>query len=125
MGLFLWLVVGVAVVAIIGVIVCLVVRRRTAKVYFLPKTALGKWSIGLIVGFIVFFLLALLIDEVFRKYAIANTLALLGGISGTSAFFTGIIGIIKNKDRSVIVFIATIIGFFILPIFVAEVFFPH
>jgi len=59
-------------------------------------------------------LLAGLIDEFFRKYAIANTLMLLAGISGTSAFYTGIIGIIKSKDRSVIVFTATIIGFFIL-----------
>ena len=95
------------------------------KVYFLPKTALGKWSIGLIVGSIVFVLLAWLIDELFRKYAIANTLALLAGISGTSAFFTGIIGIIKSKDRFVIVFIATIIGFFILLVLGFESLFPH
>ena len=116
MGLALWIVVGVAVVVIIPVIVWLVVRRRTAKVYFLPKTALGKWSIGLIVGSIVFVLLAVLTDKVFSNPAntIPNTLMLLAGISGTSAFFTGIIGIIKSKDRSVIVFIATIIGFFIL-----------
>ena len=115
MGLVLWIVVGVAVVAIIGVIVWLVVRRRTAKVYFLPKTALGKWSIGLIVGSIVFVLLAVLIDTFFSNLAntIPNTLMLLAGISGASAFFTGIIGIIKSKDRSVIVVIATIIGFFI------------
>jgi len=84
------------------------------EVHFLPKTALGKWSIGGIVGAVVFALLAGLIDEFFRKYGVANTLMLLAGISGTSAFFTGIIGIIKSKDRSVIVFIATIIGFFIL-----------
>ena len=95
----MWIVVGVAVVAIIGVIVWLVVRRRTAKVYFLPKTALGKWSIGLIVGSIVFALLAGLFDEVFSNLAVAipNTLMLLAGISGASAFFTGIIGIIKSR----------------------------
>ena len=115
MGLVIWVVVGVAVVAIIGVIVWLVVRRRTAKVYFLHKMALGKWSIGLIVGSIVFVLLAVLIDTFFSNLAntIPNTLMLLAGISGASAFFTGIIGIIKSKDRSVIVVIATIIGFFI------------
>jgi len=88
------------------------------KVYSLPKTVLGKWSIGGIVGAIVFALLAGLIDEFFGKYAIANTLMLLAGISGTSAFVTGIIGIIKSKDRSVIVFIATIIGFIMLLVFV-------
>ena len=84
------------------------------KVHFLTKTALGKWSICGIVGSIVFALLAGLIDEFFRIYTIANTLMLLAGISGTCALFTGIIGIIKSKDRSVIVFIATIIGLFIL-----------
>jgi hypothetical protein len=79
------------------------------------------------VGFIVFVLLAFLIDTLFSKLTIAipSYLMILAGISGTSAFFTGIIGIIKSKDRSFIVFIATIMGFFILPIFVAETFFPH
>ncbi len=88
------------------------------KAYSLPKTALGKWSIGGIVGSIVFALLAGLMDEFFTKYAIANTLMLVAGISGASAFFTGIIGIIKSKDRSVIVFTATIIGFIIILVFV-------
>ncbi len=104
------------------------------KVYFLPKTALGKWSIGLIVGAHVFFLLALLIlnasgggediDTFFSNLAIAIPM-LLAGISGISAFFTGIIGIIKSNDRSVIVFIATITGFFILFLVLGEVFSPH
>jgi len=127
MGPVKWIAVGVAVVAIIGVIVWLVARRRTAKVYFLPKTALGKWSIGLIVGTIVFVLLAVLTDKVFSNLAkaIPSNLMLLAVISGVSAFFTGIIGIIKSKDRSVIVVIATIIGFFFLPLFVFEVLLPH
>ena len=52
-------------------------------------------------------------DTFFSNLAntIPNTLMLLAGISGASAFFTGIIGIIKSKDRSVIVVITTIIGF--------------
>ncbi len=85
-------------------------------VNYLPKTALGKWSIGLIVGLIVFVLLAVLTDKVFSNLSntIPNTLMLLAGISGASAFFTGIIGIIKSKDRSVIVVIATIIGLLFL-----------
>ncbi len=50
---------------------------------------------------------------------------LLAGISGVSAFLTGVIGIIKSKDRSVLVFIATIIGFFILFFVLGEVLFPQ
>ncbi len=102
------------------------------EVYFLPKTALGKWSIGLIVGSPVFFLLTMLLivsgrrggDTFFSDLALAIPM-LLAGISGISAFFTGIIGIIKSKERSVIVFIATIIGFFILFLVSGEVLFPH
>jgi hypothetical protein len=102
------------------------------KVHFLPKTALGKWSIGLIVGSLISFLLTMLLgasgqrggDTFFSNLALAIPI-LLAGISGISAFFTGIIGIIKSKDRSVIVFIATIIGFFVLFWLLAEVLVPH
>ena len=50
---------------------------------------------------------------------------ILAGVSGISAFLTGIIGIIKSKDRSVTVFISTIVGFFILFLVLVEVLFPH
>ena len=102
------------------------------EVHFLPKTALGKWSVGLIVGSPLFFLLAMLIllwsgqrsediETFFSNLAIAIPM-LLAGICGISAFFTGIIGIIKSKDRSVIVFITTIMGFFIFLVVVSLLF---
>jgi hypothetical protein len=50
---------------------------------------------------------------------------LIAGISGISAFFTGIIGILKSKERSVLVFIAVLIGFFILVFILGEFLFPH
>ena len=50
---------------------------------------------------------------------------LIAGICGISAFFTGIIGIIKNKERSALVFISTIIGFFILLFVSGEFLVPH
>ncbi len=95
-------------------------EKKTKISNFLPKTAFGKWSIGLIVGSLVFVLLAWLIHTFFSNPAIANMLMLLAGISGMAAFFTGIIGITKSKDRSAIVFTATIIGFFVLLIFIFE-----
>jgi len=49
-------------------------------------------------------------------------ITILVGLSGLSAFFTGIIGIIKSKDRSVIVFITTIMGFFIFLVVVSLLF---
>jgi len=39
---------------------------------------------------------------------------MVGFISGVAAFFTGIIDIIREKDRSILVFLSTAIGFFIL-----------
>ena len=49
---------------------------------------------------------------------------ILIGLSGMAAFFTGVISIIKSKDRSVIVFITTIVGFFIFLVVLSFVF-PH
>jgi len=104
-------VIGVALIGVCIYCVWMNWKKKTKVFYFLPKTALGKWSIGLLVGTIVFVLLAVLFDEVFRQFAVANTLMLVAVISGASAFFTGIIGIIRNKERSVIIYIATLIGF--------------
>lgn len=50
---------------------------------------------------------------------------LIAVISGISAFFTGIIGIIRSKERSVLTFIATIIGFLILFFVLGEFLVPH
>lgn len=47
---------------------------------------------------------------------------ILIGLSSLSAFFTGIIGIIKSKDLSVIVFITTLIGFIFIFIAVSLIF---
>ena len=49
---------------------------------------------------------------------------ILIGLSGLAALLTGIIGIIKSKDRSVIVFITTIVGLVIFVTVLALVF-PH
>ena len=98
----------------------------------MPKTTLGKWLVALIVAFIVLFIsLQLLVASgqrggatYFSNLALSVPV-LIAGISGVSAFFTGIIGIVKRKERSVLVFLATIIGFFI-PFFVlGEFIVPH
>ena len=50
---------------------------------------------------------------------------LLAGVSAISAMVTGIIGITKNKERSVTVFLTTAIGFLALIFIVGEFLFPH
>ena len=102
------------------------------KVHFIPKTLLGKWSIGLAVASIVLFIsIQFFVASGLRdSYTFISGLLLtipvpLAGISGISAFFTGIIGIIKSKERSVLVFLSTMIGFFVLLFLLGEVLFPH
>ena len=102
------------------------------KINFIPKTRLGKWSIWLIIVFILLFIMFQILvasgqrggDTFFSNLALSVPM-LIAGISGILAFFTGIIGIIKSKDRSVLVFIATVIGFFILFFVLGELLFPH
>jgi hypothetical protein len=99
----------------------------------LPKTTLGKWSIGLIIAafllFVVFFI------EVASGFHGGDTLdfsnfwpaipILLAGVSVISSLVTGIIGIVKSKERSILVFLATTLGVFALIFVVGEFLFPH
>jgi hypothetical protein len=67
------------------------------KISVLPKTSLGKWSLGLIM----------------TQYLglISTMLFHLAWAAGIIAFFVGIISIIKNKERTVLVFLSTLLGF--------------
>ena len=49
----------------------------------------------------------------------------IGAILFVLSFFTGIIGIIMNKKRAILVYISTVIGFFVLLYGLAEIVFPH
>lgn len=102
------------------------------KITFTPKTYLGKWTVGLIIGFFillaVFFMFIKLGERGGMTYwsnlklAIPGTAAALCGIL---SFFTGIISVFKNKERSVLVFLSIILGFLILLWVSAELLFPH
>jgi hypothetical protein len=107
-------------------------KKRKVRNLFIPTTVLGKWSVGLLIIFFLLFVLLQLL--VFLGQRGGNTLtdnlflAILGilmAISGIAAFFTGIISIIKSKERSILVFLATIIGFLILFFVAGEIMVPH
>ncbi|MFC1983161.1 hypothetical protein ACFLV5_05220 [Chloroflexota bacterium] len=102
------------------------------KVYFMPKTTLGKWSVALIAGFLVLiisfqFLVAIgqRGGETFFSALLLTVPIIIAGISGISAFFVGIIGVIRNRERSVIVYLAIIIGLLVLLFALGEIIFPH
>jgi len=95
------------------------------KINFIPKTKLGKWSVKLIIAFFLLFALCqIFVVSGHRGFGIPATI-IPAGICGIASFFAGIIGIIKKKERSVFVFLATIIGLFILWFCIGEVLIPH
>ena len=99
------------------------------KLRFIPKTHLGQWSIWLITVFIVLFIIIVASGQrggatFFSNLALSIPMV-IAGISALLAFFTGIIGIIKSKERSVLACSSTIVGFFILLWVSAEILFPH
>jgi uncharacterized membrane protein HdeD (DUF308 family) len=50
---------------------------------------------------------------------------LLAGTSGVFAFLTGLISVIRNRERSILVFLAMLIGLFVLLFGLGEIIFPH
>ncbi len=87
------------------------------RISILPKTSLGRWSVGLGVAWIVFFALSevltgfeVLGPRLNPALAVALTIVLMG-ISG-AAFVTGLMSMIKSKERSVFVFLTTAIGLY-------------
>ncbi len=102
------------------------------KNYFTPKTSSGKWSIGLIISFLVFMAIFFYIanlgerggDTFFSNPKLAITI-LLAAISGIFAFFIGIYSIVKKKDFSIFVILSTLAGLFVLYWALAEILFPH
>lgn len=99
----------------------------------MPKTKLGKWSVGLSV---VFFLLLATgifiisrqgprIDQTFFDNPAASIPILGAGVSAIAAFITGIIAIWKRKERSILVFAATLIGLLVMLFLLGEILVPH
>jgi hypothetical protein len=102
------------------------------KIHFIPRTSLGKWTTWLIIVTILLFITFQVLvasgqrgaDTFFSNLALSVPM-LIAGISGISAFFTGIIGIIKSKDGSVLVFVSTVLGFLILLFVLGEFLVQH
>jgi len=82
------------------------------RISILPKTSLGRWSVGLGIAWILFFVLSEVLTgfEVLGPglnpaLAVALTIIITG--IAVAAFVTGLIGMIKSKERSV-VFLTTV-----------------
>jgi hypothetical protein len=77
----------------------------------LPKTSLGRWSVGLTTALILFFFLLVGLtgfdpfDPGFNPVLAVVLKIILAGMPG-AAFVTGLISLIKRKERSVFVLVS-------------------
>jgi hypothetical protein len=105
----------------------------------LPTTILGKWSIGLIIAMPLLFVLGTsFTNSLYASIAAGDTiladiaarpalaLTMLAGMgSGILAFITGILAIIKQTERAVLVYISSAIGALFILFLAGEILFPH
>lgn len=108
------------------------------RLSFIPKTILGRWSVGLIIAMPIFFYIGMSFVSFYESVSAGKTIPqdivvrpgvalsmLAGFISGIAAFLTGIVGIIRKKDYSVFILLSTVIGFLVLLWCLAEILFSH
>ena len=105
----------------------------------MPKTILGKWSLGLVIAMPILFFIGAsftnslyesvsagktILEDIARRPALALTM-LAGMACGIAAFITGLTALVKQKERSALVYISTVIGALLILFLIGEVLFPH
>lgn len=105
----------------------------------MPKAAVSKWSLWLIIAMPILFIIGTsMTDTLYESVAAGGTILkdiaarpalaltmLLGMACGIAAFITGLIAIIKEKERSILVYISTIAGLGLILFLSAEFISPH
>ena len=109
------------------------------KISILPKTKLGWWSLGLAVAMPVLFFIGMsfttllyksvpaggtILKDITVRPALALTM-LAGMASGVSAFVIGLIAIIRQKERALLVYGATLTGALLIIFLFGEFISPH
>ena len=108
------------------------------KIHFIPKSLLGKLSVVLIVIMPIFLYAGMSFVDFYESVPAGKTIPqdivtrpgvalsmLAGFFSGIAAFFCGIIGIIRKKDFSILIFLSTIMGFLVLLWCLTQIVFPY
>ena len=105
----------------------------------MPKAILGKWSLGLFTAMILlFFIGTSLASFIYQSVPAGNTILedialrpalalamLVGIVSGISAFITGLMAIVRQKERSRLVYATTTLGALLILFLLGEFIFPH
>ncbi len=99
---------------------------------FLPTTSLGKWSVLSVIGFALsiaaLYLMIFLGERGGEGFFTNLWLAipgLLAAVFGILSFLVGVIAVFWKRERSILVFVATIIGLLVLLFVSGEILFPH
>lgn len=98
----------------------------------MPKTKYGKWSVGLILGFVLFLAIFFIVvkmdyrggDTFFSNPLLAIPI-LISGICGVMSMITGVLALFKEKERSVFVYISILLGLFVSIFVLGEIITPH
>ncbi len=104
------------------------------KIVFIPSSKIGWWSTGLIAAVPILMILAqIFIGWLYPNVEAGNSLLediaarpvlslamVLAMLSGVIAFACGLAALIKQKDRSLLVFITTFLGGLLLLLLIAE-----
>jgi hypothetical protein len=105
----------------------------------MPKSTLGKWSLGLIIAMPILLFIGMnftislyesvpssdtFLAEITNRPVLAITM-LAGFAAGVSAFITGLIAIFRQKDRAILAYASTLVGFLFTLYLIAELAFPH
>jgi hypothetical protein len=105
----------------------------------MPKTTLGKWSVGLIVAMPLLFMIGIsFTDSLYKTVPAGSTiladiaarpalaLTMLTGMgAGISAFITGLLAIIRQRDHALLVYVSSLIGALLILFLAGEVLSPH
>ncbi len=90
------------------------------RISILPKTPLGRWSVGLAAAFILVGVLVGLLAYLAGLELQSGSFGLMIlaaaiGVLGIGSLVTGLLSITKSKERSILAFVAMVgIGFFTL-----------
>jgi len=93
--------------------------REEMLISVLPKTSLGRWSVGLAIAFILFFVLMEVLTG-FNPFGpgfnpvLAVVLKIILASMPGAVFVTGLVSMIKRKERSVFVLVSMALGLWFL-----------
>jgi len=102
------------------------------RVHFKPTTYLGKRAAWLIFAFAVSLAsFGILVasgqrgGDTFFSNPILTVPILFAATSGIAAFVTGLISIVRRKERAISVYVAVAFGLIVLVFVLGEIIFPH